>query len=70
MTRDRDIERAIIELEGASSALWNFAQSGELTMEVAPGLQWIAQQMDLSIDELRQKWDAFNLEPPLKAVEG
>ncbi len=70
MTRDQDIERIVTGLEGATQALINFSQSGELTIETADGLQWLALQIDGYMAELREKWDALHEDkPPLKAVE-
>ena len=73
MTYVRPIEKTITELEGANNALWNFAHSDELSAEVQVGLQWLAQQMDGLMVELRENWDNANPEkedkPPLKAVE-
>ena len=73
MANARDMERIVTDLEGASNALWNFAHSDELTIEVVPGLQWLALQFDHYMVGLRENWDAVNPEkedePPLKAVE-
>lgn len=40
------IERNIADLEGATQALNNFAQSAELTVEIKDGLHWLALQID------------------------
>ncbi len=74
MTNARGIERIITDLEGALNALWNFAHSDELTIETVVGLQWLANQCDSLVDELRRTWDAANpekaeQEPKLEAVE-
>ncbi len=64
------IERAITDLEGATCALNNFAQSAELTVETADGLHWLALQIDGYMVELRNGWDELRpAQPPLKAVD-
>ncbi len=73
MTEDRPMEKIIDDLEGATQALNNFAQSDDLTIETEHGLKWLALQIDVILVELRQNWDAANPRKednqPLKAVE-
>ena len=61
MTDFHNIESTVKYLEGASNALWNFAQSDELTIEVVYGLQWLARQFDHTMVELRDKWDKMHV---------
>ncbi len=69
MTRDQEIERTIADLEGATCALNNFAQSAELTVETADGLHWLALQIDGYMIKLRNGWDELRpAQPPLDAV--
>ena len=70
MTEVRDIERAITDLEGATQALNNFAQSDDLTIETEAGLKWLALQIDGYMVELRNGWDELRpAQPSLRAVE-
>lgn len=54
------IERNIADLEGATQALNNFAQSAELTVETKDGLHWLALQIDGYMADLRENWDALH----------
>ncbi len=68
LTRNPDImERTIADLEGATQALNNFAQSAELTTETADGLHWLALQIDGIMVELRNRWDEMH---PVTAERG
>ena len=58
------IERTIADLEGATQALNNFAQSRELTTETADGLHWLALQIDGYMVELRNNWDMLHPAQP------
>ncbi len=71
MTGAPDMEKVITDLEGASNALNNFAQTDDLPTEVDIGLQWLAMQIDTLLVELRNEWDATKpgRGPKLEAVE-
>ncbi len=60
MTGVSAVERVITDMEGATQALNNFAQSAELTTETADGLHWLALQIDGYMVELRSNWDAIH----------
>ncbi len=60
MTRDQDMERVITDLEGATQALNNFAQSPELTIETEAGLKWLALKIDGIMVDLRENWDELH----------
>ena len=57
MTDYHDIERTVVDLEGASNALFNVVHSGDLPAECADGLQWLALQIDNAVGDLRTKWE-------------
>ena len=57
MTFNCELEAYIVNLEGAASALWNFAHSDELSIEVETGLKWLAREIDSGVDDLRNCWN-------------
>ena len=58
------IERNNADLEGATQALNNFAQSAELTVETKDGLHWLALQIDGYMADFRENWDALHTARP------
>ena len=54
------IERNIADLEGATQALNNCAQSAEIAVETKDGLHWLALQIDGYMVDLREDWDALH----------
>ncbi len=58
--KSSDLERAVSNLEGASNALNNFAQTDDLPTEVDIGLQWLAYQIDAGMVDLRDEYDKLH----------
>ncbi len=58
--KSSDLERAISNLEGASNALNNVAQTDDLPTEVDIGLRWLAWQIDAAMVDLREECDKLH----------